>query len=144
MTAVWTEEALARRGLRIRESSRAVAMPADAVTLELPTPPSVNNAWTNVPGTGRVRSPGYRRWHKQAFDELGLQSPGRIHGKFAVVINVARIKGRADVDNRIKPILDLLAGTVTDDDANCERVSAGWSDDLEPGRVTVIVRRAAA
>lgn len=141
MTA-WTEADLHRRGLRISTPARFTPA-ADVVTLTLPLPPSVNMAWTNVPGKGRVRTPEYRRWHKLAFDELTLQRPGRISGRFAIVINVGRIKRRCDVDNRSKAILDLLASVVTDDDAMCERMSIGWADDVPAERVVVIVRRAA-
>ena len=141
---VWTEESLAAKGLKIREQVvRVISLPTDLVTLSLPLPPSVNMAWTNVPGKGRVRTPEYRRWHKLAFEELTAQHPGKIVGKFCAVINLGRIKRRADCDNRTKPILDLLAGVVTDDDAHCERVSTGWADDVPAERVVVIVRRAA-
>ena len=140
MTA-WTEADLHRRGLRISTPARFTP-PADVVTLTLPLPPSVNMAWTNVPGKGRVRTPEYRRWHKLAFDELTLQRPGKIPGRFAIVINVGRIKRRADVDNRSKALLDLLSGVVTEDDAMCERLSIGWSDDVPAERVTIDVRRA--
>ena len=143
MTA-WTEDAIAAKGLKIRDQTvRVISTPAEVVTLSLPLPPSVNMAWVNVPGKGRVRSPEYRRWHKLAFDELTLQRPGRVSGKFSVVINLGRIKRRADCDNRAKPILDLLANVVTDDDALCERMCIGWSDDVKAERVVVEVRRAA-
>jgi len=140
MTA-WTEADLHRRGLRISTPARFTP-PADVVTLTLPLPPSVNMAWTNVPGKGRVRTPEYRRWHKLAFEELTAQHPGKIVGKFCAVINLGRIKRRADADNRLKPILDLMSGVVTDDDALCERVSIGWSDAVPPERFTIDVRRA--
>jgi crossover junction endodeoxyribonuclease RusA len=140
MTA-WTLKDIEGKGLRVLDTARV--MQADCVTLSLPLPPSVNSAWSNIPGKGRVRSAEYRRWHKQAFDELTLQKPGHIPGRFAAVINAGRIKRRADVDNRIKPLLDLLSGTVTDDDALCERVSAGWDDTIPAERVVVVVRRAA-
>jgi len=138
---VWTEEAILAKGLKLREPLRVVA-PVDAVTLDLPLPPSVNSAWANIPGKGRVRSAGYRRWHKLAFDELTLQKPGKVAGAYAIVIQLGRVKRRCDVDNRIKPILDLLAGAVTGDDALCERVSAGWSDEVPAERVSVTVRAA--
>ena len=139
--SAWTEADLHRRGLRISTPARFTP-PADVVTLTLPLPPSVNMAWTNVPGKGRVRTPEYRRWHKLAFEELTAQHPGKIVGKFCAVINLGRIKRRADADNRLKPILDLMSGVVTDDDALCERVSIGWSDAVPPERFTIDVRRA--
>jgi len=113
---------------------------ADVVSITLPMPPSVNRCWANVEGVGRVRSTAYRRWSKAATQELQAQQAGAIPGKFAVVITAGRMKRRCDIDNRIKGVLDLLSGVVTEDDANCERVSAGWSDDIESGMMLVQVR----
>lgn len=136
----WQLADLERKGLRVIDAKHALK--AEAVTLTLPLPPSVNMAWKNVPGVGRVRSPEYRRWHKLAMEELMLQKPGHVAGKFAAVINLGRIRRRADADNRIKCILDLLSGIVTDDDSACERASCGWVDDVPAERVVVIVRKA--
>jgi Holliday junction resolvase RusA-like endonuclease len=113
---------------------------ADVVAIQLPIPPSVNACWANVEGMGRVRSTAYRRWSKLAMQELQAQQAGRIAGKFAVVITAGRVKRRCDIDNRIKAVLDLLAGVVTEDDAMCECVSAGWSDDVKSGKINVQVR----
>lgn len=141
--SAWTEVDLLAHGLKIREPLvRVVTLPVDVVRLELPLSPSVNSAWTNIPGKGRVRSSGYRRWHKQAFDEMMLQKPGHIAGRICVVINAGRIRRRCDIDNRIKPALDLLSGVVTDDDCFVERVSAGWSDDVVSDRMVIEVRKA--
>lgn len=140
----WSVEALEAKGMKVREQTlRVVAMPADLVTLSLPLPPSVNHAWQNVPGKGRVRSPEYRRWHKLAFDELCLQNPGKIVGEFSAVINCGKLNRRADIDNRIKPLLDLLKDVVVEDDSKCARVSAGWVTDVPAERVVMIIRKAA-
>jgi crossover junction endodeoxyribonuclease RusA len=140
MTA-WTEEAILAKGLKLREPVRVIP-PADAVTLNLPLPPSTNNLFVTIPKKGRVRSQDYCRWHKRAFDELTAQKAGKVKGRFSIVISVGRIKRRADVDNRSKAILDLLAGVVTDDDSYCERMSIGWSDEVPAERVSVTVRAA--
>jgi Holliday junction resolvase RusA-like endonuclease len=115
---------------------------ADVVSIVLPMPPSVNRCWANVEGVGRVRSTAYRRWSKAATQELQAQQAGAIPGKFAVVITATRTKRKRDIDNLIKPILDLLVGVVTEDDAECERVSAGWADEGPEG-VRIDIRRAA-
>jgi Holliday junction resolvase RusA-like endonuclease len=141
MTA-WTEDAIRSKGLTIRANG-GVKPATDVVRVEVPLPPSVNMAWQNVPGKGRVRSPEYRRWHKLAYAELISQKPARVVGKFAALISIGRVNRRCDIDNRIKPILDLLKGDVIEDDSMCERVSAGWSDTIESGRVVVEIRRAA-
>ena len=84
MTA-WTEADLHRRGLRISTPARFTPA-TDAVTIKLPTPPSVNACWANVEGVGRVRSTAYRRWSKLAVQEVQAQRAGRVAGKFSVVI----------------------------------------------------------
>ena len=134
-------EKLERKGLKV-VTHGPYQKPKDVVKVEIPLPPSVNGAWANIPGKGRVRTESYRRWHKVAFDELSAQAPGQIAGKFAIVIKLGRIKRRADCDNRCKPILDLLNGVVTGDDALCERVSIGWYDDVAPERASIEVRAA--
>lgn len=142
MTSVWTEADIAAKGLRISTPERF--RPAnDVVTINLPMPPSVNACWANVEKVGRVRSTAYRRWSKLAMQELQAQRAGRVAGKFAVVIRLGRIKRKADCDNRAKPILDLLAGVVTGDDALCERLSIGWDDTVESGFAKIEVRSAA-
>jgi Holliday junction resolvase RusA-like endonuclease len=115
---------------------------ADVVTVQLTMPPSVNACWANVPKKGRVRSTAYRRWSKLAMQELQQQQAGRVAGKFCIVITAKRTKRKRDIDNLVKPILDLLAGVVTADDSECERVSAGWTDEGAEG-VRIDVRRAA-
>lgn len=138
--SAWTEADLHRRGLRISTPARFT--PAiDAVTIKLPTPPSVNACWANVEGVGRVRSTAYRRWSKLAVQEVQAQRAGRVAGKFSVVITAKRTKRKRDIDNIIKPILDLLSGLITADDSECERVSAGWTEEGDDG-VTVSVRAA--
>jgi Holliday junction resolvase RusA-like endonuclease len=141
MTA-WTLKDIEKKGLRVRETLRPPPSVA-SVTLDLPIPPSVNGCWANIPGTGRVRSQVYRRWHKTAFDEIVAQGAERVAGPYTAEIEVGRIRARADIDNRIKPTLDLLAGLVTDDDAKCESVLAKWSDAIPSGRLKVTVRKAA-
>ena len=90
---------------------------------------------------GRVRSTAYRRWSKLAVQEVQAQRAGRVAGKFSVVITAKRTKRKRDIDNIIKPILDLLSGLITADDSECERVSAGWTEEGDDG-VTVSVRAA--
>ena len=54
---------------------------------------------------------------------------------------------RSDVDNRIKPVLDLLVQhEVIDDDRHVNSVKARWArpkDGVEAGMVMVIIRPAA-
>lgn len=112
------------------------------IVVDLPVPPSANHCWANVQPIGRVRSGDYRRWHKSAATEASL-SKGRIDGRFTILIELGDIGAHADVDNRTKPTLDLLAGLLTDDDSLCTDARAKWADDVKPRRMRVTLRRAA-
>ena len=107
------------------------------IVLAIPTPPSVNRAFRNVQGKGRVRSKVYTDWAKEAGWAIRAQRPGKIGGKVTLEIGVKRI-ANADVSNRIKCLEDLLVTLgVIDDDKNVEKVSAEWRDDITGAVVTV-------
>lgn len=114
----------------------------DEIVVEIAAPPSANHCWANVQPVGRVRSTDYRRWHKDAAQEAAL-ARGRIEGAFTALIQLGDLGPNADVDNRTKPTLDLLAGLLTDDDINCKRATAEWADDVPARRIRVTLRRAA-
>jgi len=84
--------------------------------LTLPLPPSVNAAFTNVPGKGRVRTAKYRKWAREAGWLAVMQRAGRptIEGPFSAIINVS---ASMDIDNVVKACLDLCqsVGLVTND-----------------------------
>jgi crossover junction endodeoxyribonuclease RusA len=72
-------------------------------------PPSVNHLFLNIPGKGRVRAPHYRKWVQEAGWEIKAQFPGRVHGLCIIDLSVGRVTGRnRDIDNILKPVLDLL------------------------------------
>lgn len=114
---------------------------SDWLTIELPAPPSVNDAWANVPGRGRVRTARYRDWASNAGWKLRLQlGDKRVAGRCIVVIGVERHNKTADIDNRIKPLLDLLVEHhAIDDDKNVDAVAIAWNP---PGsslaRITIV------
>lgn len=113
---------------------------AERVMLVLDLPPSVNNAWLNNKRHGRVRSPAYMRWRTQALQEMLIARPGRVVGPYRVQILAGRPSTRSDIDNRIKPILDLLAGQITDDDKHCVGLSAYWYAAIPSGKVHITVQ----
>ena len=110
------------------------------VVLELDLCPSVNNLFLNNVRGGRVKSQAYMRWRARSLVEMMAQRPGRISGPYRVQILAGRPTATSDIDNRIKPILDLLAGQITDDDKNCVGVSAYWSAKIAKGRVQITVQ----
>lgn len=96
---------------------------------ELPYPPSLNGIWRGGKGGRHYLSPKYKAWRDEAAMLAKAQTRGkRIAGPFAVQINARRPdKRRRDIDNLIKPVLDLIASVhITDDDSECQYVEAQW------------------
>lgn len=82
------------------------------IVLRVPVPPSANNLFTNAEtgraaGISRVKGKKYRSWLSEAGWEVKRQSPPFFALPVAVVIEVDLPRQR-DMDNAIKPLLDLL------------------------------------
>lgn len=106
---------------------------AATFTVELPRPPSVNNAFVNNPKTGgRYPSPDYKAWKKEAAQLLMAQRARCAVGPVEIGITVQEIpRYPSDIDNRIKPVLDCLVenGIIDGDTAKTVRkVTAQWGD----------------
>lgn len=81
-------------------------MLAPVTTLRLPPSVTVNSMYRSI-GRGHViKSKRYRLWIEEAGKALQAQRPEPVPGKVEVGIAVPRAAG--DIDNRAKPILDLL------------------------------------
>ncbi len=80
-------------------------------------PPSLNHAFpTNRKGR-RYRSPAYTSWLAMASTQLLIQGIEPVTGPYSLDIEVGRKSSRADIDNLIKPLADLLVKTgATPDD----------------------------
>ena len=94
--------------------------------VEIPLPPSLNGAYANRNGVGRVKVTSYRQWQHAAVAMIRVSVPAakRIAGPVNVHILLPS-KMRGDCDNRIKPTLDaLVASGRIDDDRNVQWVSA--------------------
>jgi Holliday junction resolvase RusA-like endonuclease len=101
---------------------------APPISLELPCPPSVNELFWNKPGRGRVKTRVYADWLGHAGWRLREQRPGRIAGRVIIVMSIERSNANADIDNRIKPILDLLVSQhVIDDDRFVVGLCIAWA-----------------
>lgn len=107
---------------------------AKAIVLHLPMPPSTNNLFCNV-GHGRIRSREYNAWCNEAGWMIREKWQGAIHGPVKISIQLEDKHPRADADNRIKAVLDLLTphkhglGIIDGDHSKVLRkVSAEWSD----------------
>lgn len=125
-----------------REQGRRLTDDAVVVAITMPVPPSVNNAYVNIPGRGRVPGKQLRQWKELAGWEVLQQRPKRVNGDVSIQIEVARFqsKSRNDIDNRIKAALDLLVSLgIIEDDSRVVKVSAEWTHrkDAPPCRVVV-------
>jgi crossover junction endodeoxyribonuclease RusA len=89
---------------------------APARRFTAPIPPSANNLFPSYGLRSRRKSPDYRRWLHDAGWAVKLQKVGPIAGLVRVLIE-APLHRRRDVDNALKPLLDLLvAQSVIADD----------------------------
>lgn len=137
-------------------SPRALAPPAMSepleCTLDIPFPPSANKIWTaRGGGHGQLmRSKAYMAWKHEA----GLcaiangtwRHRRRLPGAFSATILLSRDRrGRGDVDNRIKPVLDWAqSAELIRNDSDCEEVTARWVDPSEaPAGARLILREVA-
>lgn len=103
MTLAMETEAVAGVG---RTDASGADVASGATTFRVPTPPSLNNAWKNVSGRGRVKTPAYRAWIEDAGWNLAAQRPRR--WACPVIVSVVIDIDRGDLDNRLKAIGDLL------------------------------------
>ena len=73
-------------------------------------PISLNNIYRNAGRRGRIKTREYLRWRAEA----GWLLKPQLHGRnapldeYGIRIEVGRSQSRADIDNLIKPISDLL------------------------------------
>lgn len=83
---------------------------------EVDVPPSANNMFVNVPGKGRVRSGEYTRWVRNQLKFMTAQRVKPVMPPVSVEILVPA-STRGDIDNRCKPVTDLIvrAGIIPDD-----------------------------
>lgn len=116
------------------------------ISLELPTPPSVNAMFANSKngsGKGRFPTRAYKRWLAEA-DTRFLVQKWRVLGKIPVSgpceISIRLPKGtRGDVSNRIKACEDYLVSRgITGDDKHNRKVSIERDESLSCCVVTII------
>ena len=115
--------------------------------IELDTPPSANAIHTPMTIAGKprkVRSPEYKAWIRAAGWQVKAahREPLPPKAPFAILI-VANIGRQRDVDNLIKPVLDLLAGVgMTPDDKYCDAAVAVRGGDAPKGSIYVYILEA--
>ena len=87
-------------------------------TFHLSWPPTANSMWRNIGGRVILSQP-YRKWRKFAAQELMVARAKSIKGPVTVLIELySPREGDWDVDNRTKPVLDLLVSNHVIEDDN--------------------------
>jgi Holliday junction resolvase RusA-like endonuclease len=88
--------------------------------LLLPVPPSTNNLFRNGSHGGRYKTKAYKAWIAEAGWEIMHQRPPTLHPPLRTCLRVlieAPIGPNRDIDNVLKPLLDVLTtmGVYADD-----------------------------
>lgn len=104
-----------------------------SATYPILMPPSLNGAFMNSGTGGRHKSPRYVQWCEEAGWRLRANGPIRkVAGSVSVSLRFARSETQADLDNLIKPVLDLMVTMgAMDDDRNVRAVRAEFVDGTE-------------
>ena len=114
-------------------------------TFSIDWPPSVNRIFFNrkpgEKGRGRGKTQEYRDWRQTAGWEAKAFAKPLAQGNYRVVIEASRPdKIRRDVDNFIKPVVDMLAATgLTPDDCHMDEVTARWVPGLSKKRLKITI-----
>lgn len=115
------------------------------IVIESEHPPiSLNLAFRNVVGKGRVKSERYKTWLAAA--GWDFNGKGTCSGPFMVdiTINTANRRKGSDLDNRAKVCLDaLVAYGIVDDDSLCQELHMRWGVCKKALRIEVWPARAA-
>lgn len=110
-------------------------------TVRLPFPISTNRLLRAVSGRAILSEP-YRRWKKEAAQEIMIQRARHVPGKVSVSVElVAPDKRRRDADNCLKSCLDaLVTGRLIEDDSAwiVKRLSVEWRDSGHPCVVHIL------
>jgi len=116
-----------------------------SIRLILPLPPSVNHLYRHGGAGSRKLTDRAIAWYAAARAEILAQQAARGRatlgaGPYAVRIRLP-LRDRADIDNRVKAVLDVLHQSgLTPDDAYCHLLSIGRSCHAPSDHVVVHVR----
>lgn len=97
------------------------------VNFTMPTPPSANHLFKNVKGIGRVKTKAYDDFVRMGVADIRRQKVGSISGPVVAIIGVERMSGTADIDNRLKAMLDtIVEAAVIGDDNLVTAIAITW------------------
>ena len=88
--------------------SVALVENAEIFLTGLPIPPSLNNAYVNVPGRGRVPSVPLTKWRRSCGFMINAKRPSPVLGPVHLSYTFEDGGSRADIGNLEKAATDLL------------------------------------
>jgi len=101
--------------------------PMKRVSFYLPAPPSTNGLFRNVRGRGRVRTAEYNDFIAYGLSAISQQKPEPVKGYVVLSIGVERRSKRADIDNHVKALLDVIVKAgVLEDDRFVTAIAVSW------------------
>lgn len=113
----------------------------EKLTIELPTPPSLNNAYENTGGNGRRKSKKLIAFYAEATAALSQIGQRLDAETYRAHVVVTRTSPLADIDGKAKFILDVLHKCgLTVDDKHCEKVVIEWRYMHPPGATVMLSR----
>jgi len=122
----------------------AAQWPAERkLCIDLPYPPSLNNAYKNTGGNGRAKTDKLIKFYADATAILATFGKRLDAETYRAHILVTRESSRADLDGKAKFILDILHKTgITVDDRNCLKLTIEWREKGQPGATVMLDRYA--
>lgn len=108
-------------------SSGVLADLPEPVSFTMPTPPSTNHLFKNVKGVGRVKTDKYNDFVRMGVTAIRIQHIQPIQGNVVVVLGIERMSEGADIDNRLKALLDtIVEAKVIQDDRFVTAIAISW------------------
>lgn len=113
-------------GERVTGAGILADLPAP-VRFTMPTPPSANHLFKNVKGVGRVKASHYDDFIRMGVAAIRRQGVEAIPGRVIVIASVERMSDQADIDNRMKAMLDaIVKAKIIDDDRFVTWLPINW------------------
>ena len=101
--------------------------PLPSAAFTILTPPSANHLFRNVKGVGRVKSGHYEDFVRRAVTAIGQQAVDPLAGHVVAIFGVERMSANADIDNRLKAMLDaIVKAGVIEDDSLVTAIAISW------------------
>lgn len=110
------------------------------VVIIIPMAPSVNGLYSGK--SRRYKSDGYKAWLLEAGHAINRQNVPHVEGRVSVFLEITepKTKRATDLDNRCKPLLDILVkhGIIEGDSQHYVReIRMVWNAEIDGCRVTV-------